>query len=138
MVRYASLHRRSLDDPEGFWGEAAGLLTWERPWDRVLDRDAEPAARWFTGGRLSTCYNALDRHVEAGCGDRTALIHVPIGRASFEEKQLLDNLSHLMDNIVRARPSGVKGQYIRAAYLTTTMGPSIKMDVASASALKVE
>ena len=70
--------------------------------------------------------------------DRTALIHVPIGKASFEEQQLLDNLTVLVDNIVRARPSGVKGQFIRAAYLTTTMGPSIKMDVASTTALRVE
>ena len=70
--------------------------------------------------------------------DRSALIHVPIGKASFDEDKLLDNLTLLMDNIVRARPSGVKGQFIRSIYLTTTMGPSIGMDVASASALKVE
>ena len=70
--------------------------------------------------------------------DRTALIHVPIGRASFEEEQLLDNMTMLMDNIVRARPSGVKGQFIRSAFLTSTMGPSIQMDVTAATALKVE
>jgi large subunit ribosomal protein L1 len=70
--------------------------------------------------------------------DRTALIHVPIGKASFEESQLMDNMSTLVDAIVRARPSGVKGQFIRAAYLTTTMGPSIRLDVASTTALKVE
>ena len=70
--------------------------------------------------------------------DRTSIIHVPIGKASFEEEELLDNLTELMDNIVRARPSGVKGQFIRSAYITTTMGPSIGLDVASASALKVE
>ena len=70
--------------------------------------------------------------------DRTALIHVPIGKASFEEDQLMDNLTSVMDGIVRARPSGVKGQYIRSAFLTTTMGPSIPMDVAEASELKVE
>ena len=70
--------------------------------------------------------------------DRTSLIHVPIGKASFEESQLMDNLTSLMDNIVRARPSGVKGQYIKTAYLTSTMGPSVKMDVASATALRVE
>ncbi len=70
--------------------------------------------------------------------DRTSLIHVPIGKASFEVDQLMDNLTSLMDNIVRARPSGVKGQYIKTAYLTTTMGPSVKMDVAGASALRVE
>ncbi len=70
--------------------------------------------------------------------DRTSIIHVPIGKASFEEEKLLDNLTELMDNIVRARPSGVKGQFIRSAYITTTMGPSIGMDVADATALKVE
>ncbi len=70
--------------------------------------------------------------------DRTSIIHVPIGKASFDEEKLLDNLTELMDNIVRARPSGVKGQFIRSAYITTTMGPSIGMDVASTTALKVE
>jgi large subunit ribosomal protein L1 len=70
--------------------------------------------------------------------DRTALIHVPIGKASFQESQLMDNMTMLLDAIVRARPSGVKGQFIQAAFLTTTMGPSIRMDVASTTALKVE
>ena len=70
--------------------------------------------------------------------DRTSLIHVPIGKVSFEESQLMDNMTALVDNIVRSRPSGVKGQFIRSAYLTATMGPSIKLDVASATALKVE
>ena len=70
--------------------------------------------------------------------DRTSLIHAPIGRASFEETLLMENLTTLMDNVVRARPSGVKGQFIRSAYLTTSMGPSIRMNVADATALKVE
>ena len=70
--------------------------------------------------------------------DRTALIHVPIGKVSFEVGQLLDNLTSVMDNIMRSRPSGLKGQYIRSAFLTTTMGPSIKLDIASATSLRVE
>ena len=70
--------------------------------------------------------------------DRTGLIHAPIGKASFNPDQLLDNLTTLMDNVIRSRPTGVKGEFIRAAYLTTTMGPSIPMDVASVSALRVE
>lgn len=70
--------------------------------------------------------------------DKTSQIHAPIGKASFDESQLLDNLTTLMDNIVRSRPGGIKGQYIRSAFLTTTMGPSIPMDVAGATALKVE
>ena len=70
--------------------------------------------------------------------DKTSLIHAPIGKVSFDEQQLLENLTTLMDNIVRSRPSGIKGQYIRSAFLATTMGPSIRMDVAGATALKVE
>ena len=70
--------------------------------------------------------------------DRTGLMHIPIGKASFDENQLLENMTTVMDNIIRARPSGVKGQYIRTAYVTTTMGPSVRLDVASASELKIE
>ena len=70
--------------------------------------------------------------------DRTAIIHVLIGKSSFEEKQLLDNLTAVMDNVVRARPSGVKGEYIRSALISSTMGPSIRLNIASATALKIE
>ncbi|MGH7075519.1 MAG: propionyl-CoA synthetase [Stellaceae bacterium] len=73
--RYDDAYRRSLADPEGFWAEAAEALHWERRWDRVLDDSNKPFYRWFSGGRLNTCYNALDRHVEAGNGDRVALIY---------------------------------------------------------------
>lgn len=70
--------------------------------------------------------------------DRTSLIHVPIGKVSFDEKQLLDNLTTLMDNVVRARPPGVKGQFIKSAYLTTSMGPSIQLDVNETVELRLE
>ena len=70
--------------------------------------------------------------------DRTGVMHLPIGKASFEEDKLMDNLTTLMDNIVRARPGGVKGQFIRAAHLTATMGPSVSVDVDRLSALRVE
>ena len=70
--------------------------------------------------------------------DRNALVHVPIGKASFDETHLMDNMTAVMDDIARARPGGVKGQYVRAAYLTSTMGPSIPLDVAIAMAMKVE
>ena len=70
--------------------------------------------------------------------DRSAIIHSLIGKASFTEEQLLDNLSLLMDNILRQRPSGVKGQFFRSAFLTSTMGPSVKVDVASLTSLTVE
>ena len=70
--------------------------------------------------------------------DRTGVMHVPIGKASFEEDKLMDNLTTLMDNIVRARPGGVKGQFIRAAHLAATMGPGVSVDVDRLSALRVE
>ena len=75
MGDYQAIYRRSLNDPEGFWGEAAAALHWDRPWKKVLDRDAEPVPRWFVGGHLNTCFNALDRHVDAGRGEQAALIH---------------------------------------------------------------
>ncbi|MET0066713.1 MAG: propionyl-CoA synthetase [Candidatus Thiodiazotropha sp.] len=75
MSQYAEIYRRSLEDPDAFWGEAAQGLHWHKPWDKVLDMDAKPTPRWFTGGLFNTCYNALDRHVEAGHGERLALIY---------------------------------------------------------------
>jgi large subunit ribosomal protein L1 len=67
--------------------------------------------------------------------DRTAIIHVPLGKASFDAKMLLDNLTAIMEAIVKARPSGAKGQYIKSAYIATTMGPGIKLDLSSAMSL---
>ena len=61
--------------------------------------------------------------------DRTNLVHVPLGKVSFSEDALLENLSSLIDAIVREKPSGAKGQYIRTLTLTTTMGPGVKLDV---------
>lgn len=61
--------------------------------------------------------------------DRSALIHVPIGKIGFEEEKLLENLSAMVEAIVKSKPSGAKGQFIRSATLTTTMGPGIKLDL---------
>ena len=61
--------------------------------------------------------------------DRTAIIHVPLGKASFDEKMLMDNLTSIIEAIVKAKPSGAKGQYVKSAYITTTMGPGIKLDL---------
>jgi propionyl-CoA synthetase len=73
--RYAETYRRSLADPQGFWAEAAQGIEWETRWERVLDDDRPPFYRWFRGGRLNTCHNALDRHVAAGRGSQLALIY---------------------------------------------------------------
>src|SRR5438874_4307390 len=74
MTGYAETYRRSLERPEEFWAEAAEAIDWERRWDRVLDDSGPPFYRWFAGARLNTCWNALDRHIAAGRGERVALI----------------------------------------------------------------
>jgi len=67
--------------------------------------------------------------------DRTALIHCPVGKVSFTDQQLLDNLTALLEAIKHARPSGVKGQYILNITLSATMGPGIKLDITQALSL---
>lgn len=61
--------------------------------------------------------------------DRTAIIHLPLGKVSFDGGKLRENMSAIIEAIVKAKPSGAKGQYIKSAFLTTTMGPSIKLDL---------
>src|SRR5881409_3961827 len=93
MGRFDEIYRRSLDDPEGFWAEAAAGIDWLEPWERVLDDSRAPFYRWFAGGRLSSCYNALDRHVEGGRADQLALIYdspVTDTVETFTYSELLD------------------------------------------------
>ncbi len=73
METYRSMWRRSIDDPEGFWSEAAEELDWFRKWDRALEWRA-PDAKWFVGGKINACHNCVDRHVQAGRGGETAII----------------------------------------------------------------
>lgn len=75
MSKIAEIHRRSIDNAAEFWAEAAEGIDWERRWDRVLDDSNTPLYRWFPGGRLNTCYNAVDRHAENGRGDQAAIIY---------------------------------------------------------------
>ena len=72
---YQQIYQRWQEAPEEFWGETAQDLSWDRPWDQVLDESNAPLYRWYAGAKTNTCYNALDRHVEAGHGERTALIY---------------------------------------------------------------
>jgi len=67
--------------------------------------------------------------------DKTGVVHTIVGKASFAEQALLDNLAQLMDAVNRARPSGVKGTYIRSAFLASTEGPSVKLDLGETMAL---
>jgi propionyl-CoA synthetase len=72
---YDETYARSINDPEGFWGEAAEAIHWTKRWDRVLDDSNPPFYRWFVGAETNACYNALDRHVEGGRADQAALIY---------------------------------------------------------------
>ncbi len=67
--------------------------------------------------------------------DRTAIIHLPIGKISFDEDKILENLAAAVEAIVKAKPSGAKGQYIRSAFLSTSMGPGFKLDITSVLAM---
>jgi large subunit ribosomal protein L1 len=67
--------------------------------------------------------------------DRTAIIHVPLGKVSFENQRLLDNLTAVIEAVVKAKPSGAKGQYVKSASLTTTMGPGVNLDLGPTLAL---
>jgi propionyl-CoA synthetase len=96
--RFDAVYGRSLDDPEGFWGEAARALDWHVPPQRVLDRDAYPLARWFTDGELNTCHNALDRHADGGRGNQPALIYdspVTDTRRAYTYAELRDEVARL-------------------------------------------
>ncbi|SIT66006.1 propionyl-CoA synthetase [Ectothiorhodosinus mongolicus] len=72
---YAEVYRQSVEDPQGFWAEAAKAIDWDKPFDKVLDDSQAPSYAWFPGGMLNTCYNAVDRHVAAGRGEQTAIIY---------------------------------------------------------------
>ncbi len=72
---YDRVYTSWQEDPEGFWARAAEDIMWTKKWDKVLDSSATPITRWFAGGILNTCYNALDYHAHTGRGDQPALIY---------------------------------------------------------------
>ncbi|MCF8107092.1 MAG: propionyl-CoA synthetase [Desulfohalobiaceae bacterium] len=72
---YEAAYRRSIQDPEGFWGEMAEDCHWFKKWDKVLDDSNKPFYRWFRGGEINTCYNGLDFQIDQGRGEQPALIY---------------------------------------------------------------
>jgi propionyl-CoA synthetase len=72
---YEKAYRMSIENPEQFWAEAAEDCHWFRKWDKVLDDSNKPFYRWFVGGEINTCYNALDYHIDNGRGGQDALIY---------------------------------------------------------------
>ena len=96
MGKYREVFQKSIQDPEEFWGQAAEAIHWYRKWDKVLDDSKKPFYRWFAGGEMNTCYNALDRHVEGGRADQTALIYdSPVTKTiqKFTYRELLDTVA---------------------------------------------
>jgi len=93
MDQYREIYDRSIQDQNAFWADIAERITWTKKWDRISDVDYTKAQiKWFEGGKLNVSYNCLDRHVEAGHGDRTALIwegNNPEEDRSFSYSELL-------------------------------------------------
>ena len=95
---YATAHAASLDTPDSYWAKAAEGIDWERRWDSVFDPSSGPYGSWFSGGRLNTCFNCLDRHVAAGRGEQAALIFdsAMTGEVrSFTYRELTDRTAKL-------------------------------------------
>jgi len=96
MGRYQQAFLQSITDPDAFWGDAAELISWYRKPTVILDDSSAPLYRWFPDGVLNTCYNALDRHVEAGRGEQAALVYdsaMTGRRASYSYTQLRDEVA---------------------------------------------
>jgi len=93
---YDDVYARSIADPKAFWADVASGVDWYKPWDTVLDDRRPPFYRWFVGGQINTCFNAVDRHVDRGRGEQTALIYdspVTGTTHSFTYRELRDQIA---------------------------------------------
>jgi acetyl-CoA synthetase len=124
-ARDPEIHARAAADPEGFWAGWAEGLRWSRPWDAVLEWEP-PHARWFVGGRLNAADNCLDRHVDAGRGDRTALLWEgePGDRRTYTYRELRDEVARAANALRRL---GVRRGDRVAIYLPMTPEAAIAM-----------
>ena len=95
--RYDEIYKRSIEDPENFWAETAQRIHWIKPWDTVRNFDfVQGRIEWFSGGKLNACYNCIDRHIENGHGDETAIIwegNDPNQSRKFSYSELLKDVS---------------------------------------------
>src|SRR3954447_1033425 len=94
----AEAYARADADREAFWAEQAGRLDWDQKWERVLDWDDPPFAKWFVGGRINAAHNCVDRHVAAGKGDKVALHWV----GEPEDDRRTITYAELQDDVCRA------------------------------------
>jgi len=95
--QFDETYQRSLDDPQSFWSDAASAIDWTKSWDQILDDTNSPFNKWFLGAECNTCYNAVDRHVEGGRGDQTAIIY----DSPITGKQRKISYSELQDKVAR-------------------------------------
>src|ERR1700677_3657167 len=98
MSRYAEVYRRWRADPEAFWAEAAQAIDWTRPPQRIFDAEAGVYGRWIPDAACNASFNALDRHVEAGRGDRVAILYdspVTGSKRRISYRELLDEVATL-------------------------------------------
>ena len=101
---YDDVYARWMSSPERFWAEAAEAIHWQKRWDKVLDASRPPFYRWFPGGVVNSCYNAIDRHVENGRADQRALIYdSPMTGTikSFTYRELLDEVARCAGVVLR-------------------------------------
>jgi propionyl-CoA synthetase len=100
---YDEIYARWRETPESFWADAAEAIQWYKKWDKTLDASNPPFYRWFAGGVVNTCYNALDRHVEMGRGNQAALIYdSPVTGTIkvFNYRELLDEVARFAGVLV--------------------------------------
>ena len=106
MDQYQKMYDESVADPESFWANVAERITWYKKWDTVREYDFVNAnIKWFDGGKLNACYNCLDRHVEAGHGDATAIIwegNSPDEDKTFTYSELLAQVKRFA-NVLKAQ-----------------------------------
>ena len=97
LDRYVEIYKQSIDDPDKFWAETAQRIHWNKPWDTVQNFDfVQGKIEWFSGGKLNACYNCIDRHIENGHGDDTAIIwegNDPNQSRKFSYNELLRDVS---------------------------------------------
>lgn len=76
IKNYPDAYQTSIEEPDEFWAEVGTkMVHWDKPFERVLDNSNPPFTKWYSGGYLNACYNAIDRHIAAGKGDKVAIIH---------------------------------------------------------------
>ena len=103
---YRSVYQSWQSDPEGFWAKAANDVQWSQPWTSVLDATRPPFCRWFAGGELNTCHNALDHHVDdepAAVALAQAVVHVDAVRLAADDSSAYRDVAPLLDALAQAK-----------------------------------